>query len=722
MSVIQDIRDKYARISVIIIAVALLGFILMDAFAGKTGLFSNRQSNSLGKVNGKTIDRTEFEKNVLAVERQQQGQVDEATREQIRTGLWDQAVNDIIMNEEYEKLGLTVTDKEIRDVLFGSNPPQNIRQQFSDEKGNYNAAAARKYFDDARKDPIQREQIDKYFEYLKRQRLMSKYMTLMTNSVYFPKWLLEKRNVDNSLIAKISYVTVPYSSIPDSTIKVTDDEIRDFMKDHKEQFEQKVEKRSISYVQFSAAPSAADSAETRDALNKLKPSFASASDPAIFFSQQESNIPYFNAYLSKTAIQVPAKDSILVLPKGAVYGPYLDVNQNANTGLYVLAKMIDSKILPDSVKCRHILLGTMDRQGRPLMPDSIAKVKADSIAAAIKNGASFDLLDSLYSTDDAAKQDKGVMTFSSTDIQGEGFAKEFGQFILFDGKPGDKKVVKTQFGWHYIEILEHKNVQPHYKIAYLARRILTSSNTETTALNQANLFAGDSRDLESFNSNYEKNLRPKGIARLNATDITPMDNSFQGSTVSSRQFVKKVFDADKGDVIGPEKIGDNYIVAIVTEVNKPGLPSVNSARSYVEPIIRNRKKADQIIKKIGQVSSLEQTASKLGQQVQTIDSLRFGGGSNLGYEPKVTGAAFNPAVKGKVIQQPIEGTSGVYVVRVDNTSTTPVESANIQEQQKMYEMRVKQDIMNQMQQQNKNPIVESLKNAANVKDNRAKFY
>jgi peptidyl-prolyl cis-trans isomerase D len=172
MSVIQKIRDKYARIAVIAIAVSLLGFILMDAFAGRTGLFSDRPSNTLGKVNGKSIDRMEFENNVLAVERQQQGPVDEATRDQIRSSMWDQAVNEIIMNEEYDKLGLTVTDKEIRDMII-SNPPQNLRQQFTDEKGNYNGSEAQKYLDNARKDPIQRQQVDKFFEYLKTQRLMS---------------------------------------------------------------------------------------------------------------------------------------------------------------------------------------------------------------------------------------------------------------------------------------------------------------------------------------------------------------------------------------------------------------------------------------------------------------------------------------------------------------------------------------------------------------------
>ncbi len=725
MSVIQKIRDKYARIAVIAIAVSLLGFILMDAFAGRTGLFSNRPSNTLGKVNGKSIDRMEFEKNVLAVEKQEQAQnspVDDARRDEIRKGMWDQSVNDIVMGEEYTKLGLTVTDKEIRDVLFGANPPQNIRQQFSDEKGNFNAAAAQKYFNDAKKDPIQSQQVDKYFDYLKNQRLLGKYMAIMTNSVYFPKWFLEKRNTDNSLLAKISFVSVPYASIPDSTIKVSDEEIKSYIKAHKDQYEQKNETRAISYVLFSASPSKADSAATKAELEAQKASFMSASDPATFFSQQETALPYFDGYVAKSEIQVPSKDSILTLPAGGLYGPYLDVNPNANVGMYVIAKMIGTKELPDTVKCRHILIGTMDRQGRPMMSDSAAKIKADSIATAIRNGASFDLLDSLYSTDEAAKKDKGVMSFSSRDIQGEGFAKEFGQFILFEGKPGEKKVVKTQFGWHYIEVLDHKKVEPHYKIAYFAKKIFTSPETEQKALNQANLFAGDSRDLNSFNTNYDKNIRGLGIPKLAATEISPMASAFQGSPTPSRPFIKKVFESDKGDVIGPEKIGDNYIVAIVTEVNEPGIPGVNTVRSSIEPLLRNRKKSEQIIKNIGQVTTLEQVSAKVKQQVQTVDSIRFGGGSNLGYEPKIIGAAFNPAFKGKVIPQAIPGISGVYVIRIESTSTAPVESANIQEQQKMLEMRVKQDMMSQMQQQNINPVIEALKNASKIQDNRAKFY
>ena len=145
MSVIQKIRDKYARWAVIAIAVSLLGFIMMDAFAGKTGLFSNRPSNTIGKVNGKSIDRVAFEQKIQNEEKteQQQGYpVDDNRRQQIVQGLWDEQVTNLIMNDEYEKLGLTVTDKEMREVLYGANPPQFLGQAFTDSSGRYNGIAA----------------------------------------------------------------------------------------------------------------------------------------------------------------------------------------------------------------------------------------------------------------------------------------------------------------------------------------------------------------------------------------------------------------------------------------------------------------------------------------------------------------------------------------------------------------------------------------------------
>ena len=206
---------------------------------------------------------------------------------------------------------------------------------------------------------------------------------------------------------------------------------------------------------------------------------------------------------------------------------------------------------------------------------------------------------------------------------------------IFEHKTGESDIVKTDFGYHLIEIQKQKGSSQAYKIAYLTRPIIRGEETDREAHNQANLFAGDSRDLKSFNENYDKNLRAKGIQKLVAPDIKSMEYNIQGISGSSRQFIKKVYEADEGDVIGPELIGENYVVAIVTEIHEPGTLGVVAVRPRIEPMLRNKKKGEQIIKNIGQVSNPEQVATKFNVQVQTVDSLRFSGDSKIGYEPKV---------------------------------------------------------------------------------------
>ncbi len=716
MSVIQNIRDKYAKVAVIAIALALLGFIMMDAFSSGNNPFANN-STTLGSVNGKKINYIEFANKVKAQEEMAQAQgyeVNDATRQQIIESVWNSEINGALLNEEIEKLGLAIGKNEINDILFGANPPADLKQGFTDPAtGEFNTLAAQQYFNDLRKSgtPEQKAQMNNYLVSLEEQRLAEKYTSLLSNSVYYAKWFLEKQNADNSLIASVSYVGIPYGTISDSAVKVSDDEIMAYLKEHEDEFEQATETRSISYVSFNAAPSAADTAAALQQVQAQKETFAAAADPSNFLMQQSSAIDYFDGFLAGSKIQVPNKDSILTLPAGAVYGPYQD------GGNYVVAKMVDKRMLPDSVKARHILIGTVNPQtGQPAMADSVAKMRADSIAAAIRGGANFDTLETKYSTDQAAHQNKGVMTFSSTDIQGGNFAKEFGDFILFEGKPGDKKVVKTQFGYHYIEIMEHKGMEQHYKVAYFAKPIVPSAETDATASNAASQFAGESRDGKAFNDNYNKNLKAQGLAKLIATDIKPGDYNIPGLG-ASRELVRAIFEADNGDVLQAVRVGDAYVVATVTEVVEEGELSVAKARTVVEPILRNRKKAAQIKQKIGTISTLEAASTALGQPIQTVDSLRFNGERNpaLGYELKVLGAAFNPANKGKVVTEALEGQAGVYVLRVDNVGTTPVMMGSIEEQRMMLQMQARQAFMYR-------PPTETLKESAEIKDNRAKFY
>ena len=176
-------------------------------------------------------------------------------------------------------------------------------------------------------------------------------------------------------------------------------------------------------------------------------------------------------------------------------------------------------------------------------------------------------------------------------------------------------------------------------------------------------------------------------------------------------------------MVGPERVGDAFVIATISEINEAGIAGVSLARIQVEPILRNKKKAEQIKKNIGAITTLEVVAQKTNQQVSTADSLRFTtGSSQLGYEPKVVGAAFNPALKGKVSKEAIAGQSGVYVIRVDNTFTLAVPSANIVEQRKQMVQQTRQQLMSQMQYGGGNPFVEPLKKAAKIEDNRAKFW
>ena len=327
MSVIQKIRDKYARVAVIAIAVALMGFILTDYISGKSkSLFNSGNSNTVGSVNGKKIDLAEFQSKVKQQEDYQKSQGysqgGEAARQQIIESVWNQEVNRILMSSEISQLGMQVGKRELNDILFGANPPQDIKQIGTDQQtGQYSPQLAQQRISDLKKRGTQEQknQFNVYINEMEYLRLVDKYNSLMTNSANFPRWFLEKQNADNSLLAKISLVRETYSSIPDSSVKISDREIADFISKHKEDYKQE-ESRSIEYVSFSALPNAADSVSTRQKLEGIKADFDSAKDVTLFLASQGAPESY-GGYIGGKVIQHPYKDSIFKIPVGGVYGP-----------------------------------------------------------------------------------------------------------------------------------------------------------------------------------------------------------------------------------------------------------------------------------------------------------------------------------------------------------------------------------------------------------------
>jgi peptidyl-prolyl cis-trans isomerase D len=429
MSVIQQIRDKYAAIGIAFIALSLIAFIAMDAFVGR-GKGTSNANGSVGKVNGQKIERTEFEKKINLQQAMYGQQAPQ--REQLVASAWEQTVDDIVMSQEYEKVGLQFTGKELNDVLFGANPPQWLTQQFTDpQTGQFNVAQVKQYFAKVKKQknhPNYEMIQEAYLNPTVNQVLRMKYMALLGTSTYVPKWMAEKQLAEQNAIASFSYVNVPYTSVSDSAVKVSDDDVTAYMNKHKEMFAQDEATRSISYVAFSASASAADSAKILSQVNNMKAEFAAATDPETYLTKVGSELPYFNGYTLGSKIQVPNADTIKSLADGQVYGPYIDGTN------YTVAKMIERRSMPDSVKVRHILVKTGEK-GQATMSDSIAKLRIDSISAAAQAGADFNALVMKYSDDQGSKNTKGEYTFTSQ--QFASLSKEFAEIAFYGNSTAD---------------------------------------------------------------------------------------------------------------------------------------------------------------------------------------------------------------------------------------------------------------------------------------------
>jgi peptidyl-prolyl cis-trans isomerase D len=306
------------------------------------------------------------------------------------------------------------------------------------------------------------------------------------------------------------------------------------------------------------------------------------------------------------------------------------------------------------------------------------------------------------------------MTFDLMTIQGENFAKEFGDFLMND-KGETKKVVKTQFGWHYIEILEKKDFQPAYKIAYMAREIAPSDQTINAANTAAIKLSGTAKDEKSFNEYIAKN----GLNKITVPNLVK-ENDFQlGGLQDARPIVRWAFDAQQGAVSEPFTVKDDFAVAILDRRVKEGIPDGQTARPMVESVIRNLKKSEEIKKKLNNPATLEAAATAYNLQVLntgedstlTFDAQIING---IGNEPKVAGAAFDKNFQTKV-SPPIAGNTGVFVIKVNSVSAkTPLAPELLSQQRQQEYSRNLQSALGQS--------FNSLKKMTKVKDLRSKFF
>lgn len=710
MQIIQNIRDKGAAIVIVVISLSLIGFILMDAKQG--GNNYSAASGSIGKVNGKAIDKDEFTKkvnNLEIQEEQQSGQKVTATRSaQIREQVWNQIVAERIFYAEAAKLGIDFTSKELDNLLKSDNPSNPLMQDKSmidPATGKLDMAKVGQALANIKKMTGEKWDMvnSQIIEPQKLTSVSTKYFAMLNASAYYPAWMEEKDTKEAKSFATISYVQIPYQDIVDSTIKVTDTEVEKYVKNHKDLFKQEAG-RMISYVSFSQLPSAADSARTRAVVEGLKNEFASETNVKTFLARNASAVPYDSTYNPKTRIRSTSLDTILKQPQGTIYGPYVDGSN------YVLAKITGTKTVPDSIRARHILFPVNDPQtGKPIMEEAQAKKMADSILALIKAGGDWVALAKQYGTDGTKDKggDLGYFGFQGPMVE------EFNKATF--GKPiGTKEVIFSRFGYHVIEITEEKDLKPGYQIAFLAKEIFASEETINKASNDAIKLSAE-KDLKKLDAYVQKN----GLQKTTVPTLIKENDGQIGQMQDARQLIRWVFEAKKGDVSDPMPVGDQFVVAIVDKVYEEGIQDVETAKSLAENAIREEKKGEQITKALGTNASLESAAAKYAKQILIAgadSSITFKSQiiNAIGNEPKLIGAIFNKANFNKVAA-PIAGKAGVYVFK---TNSIAEKAADLTEDK--VQLRMQQT--NALRNQAVTNWFEGLKKKATIKDERSKFF
>lgn len=709
MQIIQSIRDKGAAIVIVVIALSLIGFILMDAQQGSNNMFSSL-SSKVGKVNGEVIELGEYNKRVQEAEvmqEQRTGQRPSGQQSyQMRDQMWNQMVAEKIFFAETEKLGINFTPKELSSILLSNDPANPLMQErgmLDSITGKLDPAKAKEALSNIKKSKgAQRDMINaQIVEPLRLSSTVAKYSGLLNASVYYPTWMKEKDAEESKKFATVSYVSIPYTDISDSTVKVTDADVMEYVNKHKDMFKQE-EGRYISYISFSTLPAAEDSARTFNSLNELKASFQADSNARSFIARNGSEEEFKDEFVPKSKLPSAVADTLASLPTGAVYGPYLD------KGRYVLAKMLGSKSLPDSVKARHILLGFNNPQtNQPLYDDSTAKKKADSIYNAILGGADFGLMAAMFSADGSKDKGGDLGTFGYGAM-----VPEFNDFC-FNKPVGSKGVVRTQFGYHVIEVMSQKDFKSAYNIAMLARSIDPSDVT----INKAQLEATKA-SAEKSKDNLSKYAAKNGLRLTEVPTIVKEMDYTVGALQDARTLVRWAFEAKVGDVSEPFSLNDQYVVAVLDKKAAEGTQDAATARPGCEAVIRNQKKAAIILQKIGKNPTMESAAAAYNKtilQAGADSSLTYSSQfvNSIGVEPKIIGAAFRKDALNKVTG-PIEGTSAVYMLRVDAYGTKPADTPEQAEQQATNRKNSMRGVINGW--------YESLRKLADISDNRAKYF
>ena len=715
MAVLNKIRQRSIFL-IIIIALALFSFIIGDIFTNMGS--ADKSQNVVATVNGDDIERGAFMNQVENIQRQSGGSV---TNTQAMNRVWDQEVRNKVMQTQYDALGISIERDYMRQLL-----KQNLGslEEFKNEAGLFDEDKLNEFIANLKAiapetttlngSPVNYKAWTDFEQTISQTGVQQTYFNLVKAGVI---GTLTEGELDYQLEndkADLKYVQIPFSSIPDSVLKIKKSDIKNYIKKHSKKYEVEAS-RDLVYVQFKEQASLEDEQAIQAELSALvddKVEFNEAakanetvigfknSSDANAFVNANSSVKYNNNFVFESSLPKADLKAMVSLELNDVYGPYKEGDS------YKLSKLVAKKMISDSTKVRHILIpfvGGVRVDPSVTSTDAQAKAQADSIYKVLKtNRSKFNSL-LVLSSDKVSNEKDGVIEFAYTD----GFAEEFKAYS-FENSKGSLGVVKTDFGYHVIEILSQGPKQQAYKIATIVQEIEPSVKTIDDVFKNKSKF-----EIAIAKSDFNEVSDQANYKTMPVSSIKELDESIPGIGMQ-RAIVRWSFEdgTEVGDFKSFNISGGGFVVAKITAVNEKGLMSVDKASVTALPEIRKEKKAALIIGRIS-ATTLDAIASEEGQTVRTAISVNMKNPtlSGAGREPKVIGTVFG--LTEGATSKLVVGLNGVYAVQLTKL-TTASELPNYQAAAN----RVGQAKSNAVNSK----LYTALKDAAEIEDNRASFY
>ncbi|MBF1611306.1 MAG: SurA N-terminal domain-containing protein [Prevotella sp.] len=666
MAALGKIRSK-GGILVGAIGLALFAFLAGDAARSCDGI-KGEARQQIGEILGKKISVQDYQKlideyqSAIKFTMQRDNLTDQELK-QVEDQVWQQLVSNRVIEADAEKVGLTVTEKEIQNVLNEGTNPMLVQTPFVNQQtGRFDVNALKQFFDSynkakAAKSP-QVEQMQAIYDYwlfveknLRAQLLGQKYQALLASCVLSNKAEAKMAFKDNNEESQIQLASLAYSTVKDADVKVTDDDLKAKYAELKPAFRQNVETRDIKFVDFQIKASAADRSQVVKEMNDFQKQLASAEDPAAVVSKSGSEIPYLGLPVSNKAYQqypdIASKiDSLSVGTTGVV--------ENAQDNTLNIIRVLSKAQLADSIQFRQINIAAAT-------PDE-ARAKADSIQKALAGGADFDALAKRYG------QTGEKVWFTGQQYEmAPSMNQDNRTFInaLLNGEVNATQNLALTQGNIILQVLDKKAFTTKTTAAVIKKVVDFSKATRSNAYNKFSEFVAKSSTV----ADLEKNAPKSGYQVQSLNDISTAEH-YIGGIPGTRDALKWLFEAKQGEVSPLYECGNNdhLLVIALTAVHPQGYRSWDDAQ--VKEILKREvikdKKAEKLMAKLKGVNSIAAAQAK-GAKVSSVNQITFAAPAFVqatgSVEPALSGAVAGTAA-GKFSKAPVKGNAGVYVFQV----------------------------------------------------------